>query len=213
MRTWSQVPVFLLFIGTYRRPRPAHATIAVPRSAGHDEAADPALPAPYAADAKGLWRFLETRVIPWYTARLNELAHRLLSREQAYGKALDPDKLERLGRYEVHLDRKLERTLTMLNFQNEHTLRVREADCESGDQIGSGGSPAGRTRASGLRRGSWRASFVPKLGSTAWRRRLASKSIATFAGRLPASLGWCALIWHIREVRPLSLGRGRTMGL
>jgi hypothetical protein len=29
-------------------------------------------------------------------------------------KALDPDKLERLGRYEVHLDRKLERMLTML---------------------------------------------------------------------------------------------------
>ena len=28
--------------------------------------------------------------------------------------ALDPDKLERLGRYEVHLDRKLERMLAML---------------------------------------------------------------------------------------------------
>jgi len=28
--------------------------------------------------------------------------------------SLDPDKLERLGRYEVHLDRKLERTLAML---------------------------------------------------------------------------------------------------
>jgi hypothetical protein len=27
---------------------------------------------------------------------------------------LDPDKLERLGRYEVHLDRKLERLLAML---------------------------------------------------------------------------------------------------
>jgi hypothetical protein len=32
----------------------------------------------------------------------------------AFGEALDPDKLERLGRYEVHLDRKLERMLTML---------------------------------------------------------------------------------------------------
>jgi hypothetical protein len=30
------------------------------------------------------------------------------------GEALDPDKLERLGRYEVHLDRKLERMLAML---------------------------------------------------------------------------------------------------
>jgi hypothetical protein len=34
-------------------------------------------------------------------------------REQAFGVSLDPDKLERLGRYEVHLDRKLERTLAM----------------------------------------------------------------------------------------------------
>ena len=32
----------------------------------------------------------------------------------AFGEALDPDKLERLGRYEVHLDRKLERMLSML---------------------------------------------------------------------------------------------------
>ena len=36
------------------------------------------------------------------------------AREQAFGESLDPDKLERLGRYEVHLDRKLERMLAML---------------------------------------------------------------------------------------------------
>jgi hypothetical protein len=35
-------------------------------------------------------------------------------REQAFGEALDHDKLERLARYEVHLDRKLERMLAML---------------------------------------------------------------------------------------------------
>ena len=34
--------------------------------------------------------------------------------EQAFGESLDPDKLERLVRYEVHLDRKLERMLLML---------------------------------------------------------------------------------------------------
>ena len=34
--------------------------------------------------------------------------------EQAFGESLDPDKLERLARYEVHLDRKLERSLAML---------------------------------------------------------------------------------------------------
>ena len=37
-----------------------------------------------------------------------------LIREQAYGEALDPFKLEKLGRYEVHLDRKLARMLAML---------------------------------------------------------------------------------------------------
>jgi hypothetical protein len=34
-----------------------------------------------------------------------ELANRPLVREQAFGESLDPDKLERLGRYKVHLDR------------------------------------------------------------------------------------------------------------
>jgi hypothetical protein len=35
-------------------------------------------------------------------------------RAQAIGESLDPDRLDRLGRYEVHLDRKLERTLSTL---------------------------------------------------------------------------------------------------
>ena len=58
--------------------------------------------------------FLENVVLPWLETRKKELANRPLIREQAFGEALDPDKLERLGRYEVHLDRKLERMLTML---------------------------------------------------------------------------------------------------
>ena len=41
--------------------------------------------------------------------RRTELANRPLICAQAFGEALDPDRLERLGRYEVHLDRKLER--------------------------------------------------------------------------------------------------------
>ena len=53
-------------------------------------------------------------VLPWIENRKKQLANRPLIREQAFGEALDPDKLERLGRYEVHLDRKLERMLTML---------------------------------------------------------------------------------------------------
>jgi hypothetical protein len=58
-------------------------------------------------------------VLPWFEARRKELANRALIRDQALGEALDPDNLERLGRYEVHLDRKLERMLAML-------LRLRE---------------------------------------------------------------------------------------
>ena len=59
-------------------------------------------------------RLLEGEVLPWFEARKKELANRPLIREQAFGESLDPDKLERLGRYEVHLDRKLERTPAML---------------------------------------------------------------------------------------------------
>lgn len=70
--------------------------------------------APATADVEGLRLFLEAEVLPWFETRKKELANRKLIREQAFGEALDSDKLEQLGRYEVHLDRKLERMLTML---------------------------------------------------------------------------------------------------
>jgi hypothetical protein len=69
---------------------------------------------PGTADAEGLRRFLEAEVLPWFENRKKELSNRPLIREQAFGEALDPGKLERLARYEVHLDRKLERILAML---------------------------------------------------------------------------------------------------
>jgi len=69
---------------------------------------------PATADPEGLRHFLEAEVLPWFETRKQELANRPLIREQAFGEALDPNKLERLGRYEVHLDRKLERMLAML---------------------------------------------------------------------------------------------------
>jgi hypothetical protein len=69
---------------------------------------------PPAADADSLRRFLERDILPWYVTRRKELANRPLIREQAFGDALDVGKLERLGRYEVHLDRKLEKMLGML---------------------------------------------------------------------------------------------------
>jgi hypothetical protein len=69
---------------------------------------------PATADVDGLRCFLEGKVLPWFEKRKEEISQRPLLRDQAFGESLDPDKLERLGRYEVHLDRKLERMLSML---------------------------------------------------------------------------------------------------
>ncbi len=69
---------------------------------------------PYAADAASLQRYLETEICPWYETRSKELENRPLIHAQAFGEALDPNRLQGLARYEVHLDRKLERTLAML---------------------------------------------------------------------------------------------------
>jgi hypothetical protein len=69
---------------------------------------------PYRADADSLRRFLESEILPWYENRRRELQNRPLVRAQAFGEAVEPDRLERLARYEVHLDRKLERTVAML---------------------------------------------------------------------------------------------------
>jgi hypothetical protein len=69
---------------------------------------------PATEDFAGLRRFLEGKVLSWFEERKEEIGRRPLLRDQAFGESLDPDKLERLGRYEVHLDRKLERMLAML---------------------------------------------------------------------------------------------------
>jgi hypothetical protein len=69
---------------------------------------------PYRADAESLKGFLEDEVLPWYEKRRQELEYRPLIRAQAFGEAVDPNRLDRLARYEVHLDRKLERMLAML---------------------------------------------------------------------------------------------------
>ena len=86
----------------------------------YDEDQEPATP-----DADGLRRFVERDLRPWYAQRRMELENRPLIRAQAFGQSLDPDKLSRLARYEVHLDRKLERTLAML-------LRLQDLRRETG---------------------------------------------------------------------------------
>ena len=68
----------------------------------------------YTADAAGLRRFIEAETQPTHDTRRKELESRARIRVQALGEALDPDKLDRLARYESHLDRKLQHTLSML---------------------------------------------------------------------------------------------------
>jgi hypothetical protein len=69
---------------------------------------------PFSPEPAGLTRFLREKVLSWYEERRQELENRPLLRSQALGQALDPERLAGLARYEVHLDRKLERTLAML---------------------------------------------------------------------------------------------------
>jgi len=63
--------------------------------------------------AAGLHEWLREVVVD-LKRRVVEVENRSAIREQTMGVALDPDRLDRLARYEVHLDRKLERTLGML---------------------------------------------------------------------------------------------------
>ena len=68
----------------------------------------------YEPRAEGLLKFLDERVAPHYSNRVDVLTQRRDIMAQAQGEAVDTDKLDKLTRYEVFLDRKLERMLTML---------------------------------------------------------------------------------------------------
>ena len=69
---------------------------------------------PYTPDATGLAEYLERYILSECAKQLTYVENRSVIRTQVLGDALDCDKLERLGRYEVQLDRKLERMLAML---------------------------------------------------------------------------------------------------
>ena len=83
---------------------------------------------PYTYDAPGLRRFLEERVVEWLRERQIEIANRDHIRNQAFGEALDVGATERLARYEVHLDRKLEKTLALLIKLQEIRQTVNSSD-------------------------------------------------------------------------------------
>jgi len=68
----------------------------------------------YSSGAAGVLGFLQEEVGPWYDSKREEVGRRPLLRSQALGEALGPGQLEGVARYEVHLDRKLERMLAML---------------------------------------------------------------------------------------------------
>ena len=81
---------------------------------------------PYIPDPASLQRYLEAEILPWYDEQRAQIIAQPLVRAQALGESLDPDKLERLGRYEVHLDRKFERTLSTL-LRLQELRRARQA--------------------------------------------------------------------------------------
>ena len=72
----------------------------------------------FKADATSLKVYLDTFALPECVNQLICAEDRSVFRTQVLGEALNCDKLERLGRYEVQLDRKLERMLaTLLRLQ------------------------------------------------------------------------------------------------
>ncbi len=68
----------------------------------------------YRPTAEALEAWLRRHWTEWYDGPIAELEHRDAIREQAFGSAYATQRLEVTARYEVHLDRKLERTLAML---------------------------------------------------------------------------------------------------
>ena len=68
----------------------------------------------YCADASGLATFITEHVEPFVYRQEKESRHHDAIVNQTIGEGLHAYKLERLCRYETHLDRKFERTLVML---------------------------------------------------------------------------------------------------
>jgi hypothetical protein len=119
--------------------------------------------------------------LPECAKQLTYVENRSVIRTQVLGEALDCDKLERLGRYEVQLDRKLERMLAML-LRLQDFRRSNKGD----DQFSGESRPdkRGRNGASAARLGS-------ALG------------FLTGRGRMPAER---TAMRHVREVLRLRTG-------
>lgn len=68
----------------------------------------------YQPTSDSLVEWLKIDVLPWLQSSENALVLHHDIRNQAFGESLDPVKFNELGKWEAHLDRKLERTLAML---------------------------------------------------------------------------------------------------
>jgi hypothetical protein len=68
----------------------------------------------YPADATGLMAFINEHVTPFVHQQEKESRHLDAIVNQTIGEGLQAYRLEKLSRYETHLDRKFERTLAML---------------------------------------------------------------------------------------------------
>jgi hypothetical protein len=68
----------------------------------------------YPATAEGLEDFLFTHLMPLCARMEKELRHQPEIKAQTLGEGVQAHRLEKLARYETHLDRKFERTLAML---------------------------------------------------------------------------------------------------
>lgn len=68
----------------------------------------------YTADAEGLATWIRAWLMPFCYQREVETRHQPAIKAQTLGEGLQAYKLEKLNRYETHLDRKFERTLAMI---------------------------------------------------------------------------------------------------
>ena len=68
----------------------------------------------YFPTSDSLVKWLNIEILRWLQSSENTLMLHHDIRNQAFGESLDPVKLNELGKWESHLDRKLERTLSML---------------------------------------------------------------------------------------------------
>ena len=96
----------------------------------------------YSANAESLAEWIEKETKPYLEQRLGTLNHLDAIREQAFGEAFIPHRLQNLARYETHLDRKLERMLAMLvKLQELRRAREKEGPSQAKSNEGSSGSP------------------------------------------------------------------------